>query len=111
MDRFSLVNINDHPTNQKMKVFYFRNPIHANHFEVLLKEEKVEFEKQIDKDGDQTIYFGVKSADFKKVKRLNYLTLGKFRKPFIPDKYFRLVVLVISIFVLGLAIVGAILSD
>ncbi|MEQ8910637.1 MAG: hypothetical protein RIC95_15680 [Vicingaceae bacterium] len=94
-----------------MKVFFFRDPIHANHFELLLNEEKVEFEKQIDEEGDQTIYFGVKSSDFKRVQKLNYLTLGKFRKPFIPDRFFRFLLIAVSLLVLGLAFAGALLSE
>jgi hypothetical protein len=106
-----LVNIKDHPTNSKKRVFFFRENEHAAYFEELLKAEGFYYEKQIDVEGDQTIYFGVKSSDFEKVKKLNYLTLGHFRKPFIPDRGFRYLLIAISILILGLAISGAILSD
>lgn len=106
-----LVNIKDHPTNQKKRVFFFKENEQADYFESLLKEQDLFFEKQIDVEGDQTIYFGVRSSDFERVKKLNYLTIGYFRKPFIPDRTFRILLIVISFLVLALAIAGAILSN
>lgn len=108
---FSLVNFQDHPTNNNKKVFFFRNPEHAEYFELLLIEEKVVFEKQIDKEGDLTIYYGIKTSDFKLVQKLNYLTIGKYRKPFIADVFFRYFIIIVSIALLTLAFAGAILSD
>ena len=105
-----LVNFQDHPTNFNKKVFFFKQVTHANYFEVMLVESKIVYEKQIDVEGDQTIYFGVKKTDFKAAQRLNYLTIGHFRKPFIADKYFRFFLIALSIFIVGLAILGAIRS-
>jgi len=106
-----LVNIKDHPTNQKKRVFYYKEVEQADHFEKLLIEADLYFEKQIDVEGDQTIYFGVKTSDFERVKKLNYLTIGHFRKPFIPDKAFRYILIVVSLIVLGMAIAGALISS
>ncbi len=106
-----LVNIKDHPTNQKKRVFFYKVIEQADHFENLLIQEELYYEKQVDVEGDQTIYFGVRSSDFERVKKLNYLTIGHFRKPFIPDKAFRIILIVISLLVLGLAIAGALLSS
>lgn len=111
MNGFTFININEHPTNPKKKVFYFREVTHANYFEVMLIESKLEYEKQIDEEGDGRIYFGVKKRDFKKAQRLNYLTIGNFRKPFISDRFFRWLLIGISIFVLALAFIGAWLSN
>lgn len=111
MEGFTFVNINDHPTNPKKKVFYFRELSHANYFEVMLIESKIEFEKQIDEAGDGRIYFGVKKSDFKQAQRLNYLTIGHFRKPFIADWFFRWLLISVSILVLALAFIGAWLSN
>lgn len=105
-----LINFQDHPTNSNKKVFFFKDSLHANYFEVMLIESRISYEKQIDEAGDQTIYFGIKKTDFKAVQRLNYLTIGHFRKPFIPDKFFRYFIIILSFLVLGLAILGAILS-
>ena len=111
MDRFSYVNISDHPTNRNKKVFYFKNHLHANYFENLLIEEKLWYEKQIDEEGDQKIYFGVKKQDYKAAMKLNYLTMGQYRKPFIPDAFFRYLLISISLIILGLAVTGALLSN
>ena len=105
------VNINEHPTNSNKKVFYYKEIEQANYFENLLKESEIVFEKQMDEEGDQMIYFGVNKSDFQDVKKLNYLTIGNFRKPFIPDLYLRYFVIVISICILGLAFLGAWLSN
>lgn len=104
-------NIQDHPTNRNKKVFFYKDSIHANYFENLLIEQKIEFEKQIDHEGDDTIYYGVRSSDFKQVQKLNYLTIGNFRKPFIADTMFRYLLISISLIVLILAIIGALVSD
>jgi hypothetical protein len=105
------VNINEHPTNSKKKVFFYKDIEQAHFFENLLRNESIKFEKQIDEEGDETIYFGVSTSDFEQVKRLNYLTIGNFRKPFIPDTVLRYFVIFISILVLSLAFIGAWLSN
>ena len=96
----SLINFHDHPTNRNKKVFFFKQEAHANYFELLLKEQQLAYEKQIDEEGDRTIYFGVKISDFKMAKHLNYLTIGKFRKPFISDRFSRYLLITISIIII-----------
>lgn len=108
---FSLQNYQDHPTNRNKKVFYFKDEKQAQFFENMLVESKLDFEKQIDTEGDQTIYYGLKKSDYKAAQKLNFITIGAFRKPFIPDAFFRYFLIVISLFILGLAILGAILSN
>ena len=107
----STINFQEHPTNRNLKVFFYSNIDHAYHFESLLQEQSIEFEKQIDTGGDQRIYYGIHITHFNEAKRLNYLTIGKFRKKFIPDLFFRLLLITVSILVVGLAIAGALLSD
>jgi hypothetical protein len=111
MNGFTFININEHPTNPKKKVFYFREAAQANYFEGMLTESKIEYEKQIDETGDGRIYFGVKRSDFKKVQQLNYLTIGHFRKPFVSDHFFRWLLIIVSGIVLALAFIGAWLSN
>jgi len=107
---WSKINFQEHPTNIRKKVFFYEQEEHARHFEDLLQKENIRFEKQIDHQGDRKIYFGISIVDFEKVKKLNYITIGKFRKKFIPDTALRWFVIVISIFVIGLAFIGLILS-
>lgn len=104
------VNFQEHPTNRNKKVFFFSKPEHAAYFETLLIEKTIKFEKQIDTEGDQRIYYGIHIGSFEEAKQLNYLTIGKFRNKFIPDAFFRYLLITISILVVGLGIVGALLS-
>lgn len=106
----STINFQEHPTNRNLKVFFFSKAEHASYFENLLNENSIEYEKQIDSEGDQRIYYGIHISDFKIAKRLNYLTIGAFRTKFIPDVFFRYFLITVSILVLGLAIVGALIS-
>lgn len=105
------VNINDHPTNRNKMVFYFKDEKRAKYFENMLIEEKIVYESQIDEEGDQTIYYGVMRSDFERAKKLNYLTEAAFRNKFIPDPMFRIIIISISIVILGLAIIGALVSN
>ena len=107
----STINFQEHPTNRNLKVFFFSKAEHASYFESLLNENSIEYEKQIDSEGDQRIYYGIHISNFKVAKRLNYLTIGAFRSKFIPDLFFRYFLIVLSILVLGLAIAGALISE
>ena len=107
----STINFQEHPTNRNMKVFYFSKEEHAAYFERLLIENGVDFEKQVDTEGDQRIYYGIHIKHFEVAKKLNYLTIGAFRSKFIPDVYFRYFLIAVSIAILGLAIVGALVSE
>lgn len=105
------VNINDHPTNRNKMVFYFKDVKRAKYFENMLIEEKINYESQVDEEGDQTIYYGVMRTDFERVKKLNYLTEAAFRKKFISDPVVRVIMITISLFILILAIIGALVSN
>ncbi len=107
----STINFQEHPTNRNVKVFFYTNLEHANHFESLLNDKSIEFEKQIDDQGDQRIYYGIHISHFNDAKHLNYLTIGKFRNKFIPDVFFRYLLITVSILVVGLSIAGALLSE
>ena len=106
-----LLNVNDHPRNSNKKVFFFKDQLLADHFEQLMLEQNIDFEKQIDEEGDRCIYFGIRKSDYKAVQNLNFLTHGKFRKPFIQDPFFKYLLLAVTIGSICLAIIGAILSS
>lgn len=105
------INFQDHPTNFRKKVFFFEVVSHADHFEAQLNEAAIPYEKQIDHEGDQKVYFGVSSSDFEAAKKLNYITLGKFRDKFIPDTALRWFVIGISVIVLTLTFLGVLFSN
>ena len=106
-----LLNVNDHPTNSNKKVFFFKDYLLADYFQQLLIEHNVDFEKQIDEKGDGTIYFGIRKSEYKVAQNLNFLTHGKYRKPFIQDPFIKYLLLVITLGSICIAIIGAILSS
>ena len=104
---FNITNSNSHPTRPGHTVFHFYIKDRADYFEELLVESSLFFEKSIEEDAEKTIYFfGIKNRDVKLVNQKNYLVNGKFRKPLIPNVYFRWAVIAFATFAIGLAIVG-----
>jgi hypothetical protein len=91
-------------------VFHFKIEEHAIHFQALLNEHKIKHERQVDEEGDKRIYFGVLKSDYKVAKRLNYLTYGHFRKPFITEPFFKYLLLIVTLTAVFLAFLGAITS-
>lgn len=104
------VNFTDHPTNRNKMVFHFKIEAHAIYFQRLLNEHKIRHERQVDEEGDKTVYFGVMKTDYKEAKRLNYLTYGYFRKPFITEPFFKYLLLIVTLTAVFLAIFGALTS-
>ena len=103
---FDITNYSDHPSRIGFTVFKFREKQRANYFETLLKENDIWFESSI--EDDNLYLFGVKKGDFKKAMNANYLVSAKFRNKIIPNTYFRWGVIIIAVFVIILAIIGAI---
>lgn len=104
----NLTNLKDHPHDPHRMAYFFKHNEHANYFEGLLVEYKIKYEKHVE---EEINYFIIKKSDRKTTDRLNYLCIGKFRKPFIPDKLFGYVLIVISFLILALAITGAVVSN
>jgi len=104
----NLTNQTDHPKDPHKTAYFFKQNEHANYFESLLIEHKIKFEKHIE---EEINYFIVRRSDENITKNLNYLCIGKFRKPFIPDKMIGYVMIVISLLIIGMAITGAIVSN
>jgi len=102
------INFEDHPTNRNKMVFHFKEAEHADYFQNLLNENRIKHERQVDEDDNGRVYFGVMKSDFKLAKRLNYLTYGHFRDPFITVPFFKYLLLIVTITAVTLAIYGAI---
>ena len=45
----STINFQEHPTDRNIKVFFYSNAVHADHFEALLNEQSIEFDVKIQK--------------------------------------------------------------
>ena len=108
-DLLKLKNYSDHPTVPGVKVFFFRDHEQGNYFETLLIENKIGFEKDVDREEDM-IFFGIKRNDFDKTLNLNYLSYSKHREPFIPNPIFRYSLIAFIMLVLVFAMIGYSLS-
>jgi hypothetical protein len=108
----NITNQQPHPDRKGYEIYYFRTPEQANHFEELLKEKDLFYERGEQGQSSSTVYlFGVKTKDIEKIDPLNYLALGRFRKPMIPDKKARWVVVLIGLGLLLFALIGFFLSN
>ncbi len=104
---FDITNWQDHPSNRRYVVFKYHRIDQANYFQELLEREGFEFERHDEEE--RYLIVAPKTAE-KKLLYLNNLAIGKYRNKFIPNKGFRLLVLIISAIVLGLAFVGFFVS-
>lgn len=111
-NQFNLTNIRDFPGNEFYLMLHFSKPGQADYFEALMKKEGHFYERTEIEGKTRTIdAFAVRKSEFDKVKKLNYLALGKFRNRFIPDKSFRIIIISISILIMLLAVLGAIFNS
>ena len=102
-----LTNHKDHPTNKAYKVFFFYKEEQSEYFKSILKKENIFFEYGEDKNRKGKIFlFGVRKTDNLKVSELNYKTLGKFRDPFIKQKWAQYLVILLSFFIVLFAIIS-----
>ena len=104
---FNITNYTDHPTRPGYTIFKFYEKQRSAYFEELLKKENIWFESSIE-EGERTTYlFGVKKGDHKNALNANFIVNAKFRKPIIPNVYFRWSLIIIAVGILLLAIIGA----
>jgi hypothetical protein len=102
-----LTNHQDHPTNKAYRVFFFYKKEQADYFKNMLKEEDIFFEYDVDENKKGEIFlFGVRKTDNLKVSELNYQTLGKFRAPFIKQKWAQYLVILLSFFIIIFALIS-----
>jgi len=107
----NITNYREHPTRNGYTVFHFFDNRQAEDFKQLLDEHHIWYETDTDRKNDKTIYFfGVRNSDLKTVVKLNYLVIGKYRKPFIPNKTFRWLVILFGILSVIFALAGYWLS-
>ena len=77
-----VTNHKEHPTNKAYKVFFFYTKQESLYFKSLLVKNQIFFEQGNDQTKKGDIYlFGIRKTDLNKVSKINYETLGKFRKP------------------------------
>lgn len=105
----NITNYFDHPKRIGFTIFKFSDKQRAEYFEELLKKDGIWYETSYE-DEKSLHLFGVKKGDFKKAMNANYLVSAKFRKKIIPNSFIRWGVIVLAIFSIILAIIGAIIK-
>jgi hypothetical protein len=102
-----LVNYLQHPSNPSYIVYRFPDKERAASFEIELKNNSIWFEKdEENKRGKVYTLFGVHKNDFKVTEQINFKVEAKHKKPFIPFKGFRFIVLFIGLGLLLLSVIG-----
>ncbi len=99
-----VTNHRDHPTNKAYKVFFFRKKEEADHFEALIAEKNINYEKgSEDTEKGELYLYGIRKTDLKLVKKLNYTAIGKYRNPIFSNSSIKYIlfglVIVIAIFI------------
>ncbi len=106
-----VTNHRNHPTNPYYKVFFFYIDEQADYFESLLNEKNIWYERDLDTSRGKNMHlFGIKMTHLKEVDQLNYLAIGKYRKPIFENKTLRYGVVVFGVFLIILGIIGYFLS-
>ena len=106
-----VTNHKEHPSNKAYKVFFFYSKQESDYFKFLLEENNIFYEQDTDKTKRGSIYlFGIRKTDLKKVGKLNYATLGKFRKPIFANKKLKYFILVLGVFILLITFISYLMN-
>ena len=106
-----VTNHQNHPTSKFHKVFFFYIEEQADYFESLLKEKNIWFERDIEDNKGKMMYlFGIKMTNVREVTKLNYLAIGKYRKPIFENKYSRYGIIIFGALIIIMGIIGYFLS-
>ena len=106
-----ITNHQNHPTRKHYKVFFFYIEEQANYFEDLLKEKNIWFERDSEVNKGKLMYlFGIKMTNLREVDQLNYLAIGRFRKPIFENKYLRYGVVIFGAVIILMGVIGYFLS-
>jgi len=103
-------NFQDHPTNDQYKIFKYRIAEQADYFQSLLEEKKIFFERDDEPSDNYSHYFAIKKVDSRRVYKLNHLALGRYRKPFVKERWARWAILLVGAAIVATAIIAGILN-
>lgn len=104
----NLTNYGEHPTEPGWLVFRFRDAHQADEFVQLLVAAKLRHER--DTEGGPPYLVAVKQHHRSVAVRLNYIVLGRHRKPFLADPLLRWGVIGVVAVIILLALAGALLG-
>lgn len=84
----------------------------ADHFEGLLNDRGISFEKDESEYGRGNLFlYAVKTSHRKEAVYCNFVAFGKNRKPLIRIKFLRYFVVIFFIVLVGFAIIGSIYKE
>lgn len=102
-----LTNYYEHKGDSRYMVYEFYVDERADHFEKLLIERRVEYERFFDEDASPpVVLFGVNKRFQTQGNESNFLTHAHFRSPMIRNKFARYALLIITIGMVALALYG-----
>ena len=108
---FNVTNFSEHPSNSLYTVYKFKSGEESNTFQELLEKASLFYEADEAENSYGPIFVvAVKNKDEKLATKLNYLALGKYRKPIIENKVTRVIIYAILIVILSIATLGFFLS-
>lgn len=104
---FDFTNWREHPSDNRYTVFFFKKKEESDFFENLLKEKAIWYEfNHDDSEPNYHYFFAVNKTNEKEVIKLNHLSIGEFRKPFLQYNFFRYGLIVFMIVVLTIGVIG-----
>ena len=97
---------------KRKKFFFFYTKQESLYFKSLLEKNQIFFEQGNDQTKKGDIYlFGIRKTDLNKVSKINYETLGKFRKPIFANKKLQFFILGLGLFILLITLISYIVSQ
>jgi hypothetical protein len=109
---FNITNYADHPSNPLYLVYKFKTIEESKTFQELLAESSLFYEADEAENVYGALYVvAVKNKDESLATKLNYLAIGKYRKPIVNNIVVRTIIYAITVVILGFALVGFYLSS
>ena len=102
-----LKNYYDHPGDNRYVVFEFKYQLYAKEFKEYLEQDEIPFEEFYEEyEGQESWKFGIHNAYQTRAEKGNFLVHGRHRKPMLPEKWMRWVLLMVTAAFVVLALIG-----
>lgn len=108
MALLNLTNFDDHPTEPTWMVFRFGDRDMGREFMEGLEAAGIPYEAN--EEDERMRLIGVKQRHRDAAVKINYRVLGRHREPFIGDKAIRWTLIAFTMFLVLLALLGAVLN-
>lgn len=105
--RIRFTNNYEHQSDSRYMVYEFFHLEHADHFEQMLIDRQVEFERHFDEEESPPItLFGIQKRYVDLADKCNYLTHAKYRKPLIRNSGLKWLMLIVVGSMITIALIG-----